>query len=479
MTVSSISAMVIALLAVLLFSPHEFLPWSASVHHWGDGLIAPIFASICLFCAAYLLPKPAHELPRRRDGIAIAIGLLFIVEPIVHVLALWWSTQQLSPSLAEAILPAPHTNSRDTWIMWAEILILAPCAEEWFFRGRLLPWLQSRLGTASSISITTLAFAAAHLQPLQALIAIPLGLLFAWLRLRGCGVTSCIIAHSAHNALFLLLGSQLISVPTLAPILVVSGLTCIALAWLHLSNDPTRWRHFLTAALVLMGTMTVLLVHPSLRRLQDSLWVNSAHHLCVVWRIENDDLLRRLDAHIRSGKLSPARRESLLNALESHPCQTIPRQRLLLATLDPLHFPQHIAENDAESVLEDLFFAPAGIRDSVARDIGRLYPDIFARLASHDSRVLQRWLPLPENADVGAQQLAITTNTLLHRALLNAWEKSYPGQVIEVLMRLPTESITMNDRRHLWLHYPFEAAIRIHALELSNPTRAHAYKPEL
>src|SRR5258707_1380485 len=59
---------------------------------------------------------------------------------------------------------------------------LVPVAEEWFFRGRLLPWLDEawrgrRWGRGAAVTLSTLAFAAAHGEPAQALFAVPLGLL--------------------------------------------------------------------------------------------------------------------------------------------------------------------------------------------------------------------------------------------------------------------------------------------------------------
>lgn len=469
----------LAVLVVVLLAPSDRLPWSRLVHTWGSGLAAPACASLMLVLAAWLLPRPTFAPTPRRDGVALALGFLLILEPVMHLAALWWSAQGPSPAVSEVIFPIasgrPATSLQ--WLMWFEVLVMAPIAEEWFFRGRLLPWLNERLGRMSGISITTLAFAVAHLQPMQAVLAVPLGLLLAWLRLRGGGVSGCIVAHSAHNLLFLALGPALIGLPTMASIMVVGGLVIVALAWLHLGGSASRWRPLMAMALVLVGTALVMLVQPWHRQVQDRWWVQAAHQLLVYWRIDNDELLARVDGRLRTGALNQARREALAAVVGTSPCQTWARQHVVLATLDPLGFANAVAEWDAQSVLEDLGFARGSAeRDRAVMVLGLRHPGAFARVVSGDPHLLRRWLPLPGMKGSAATQLAATAEPMHRRALLGVWERTFPGQVADVLLLLPPESVTMNDRRHLWVHYP-DAQQRIETVRRTDPRRAAAFGP--
>ncbi len=474
----TILGLTLAVLVVVALAPSERLPWSGLVHRFG-GIAAPIIASVVLLIAARLLPVPAAVAAPRRDGVAMALGLLLVIEPLMHLAALWWSAQRPSPAVADAILPATGAGrwSVAAWLMWFEVLVLAPIAEECFFRGRLLPYLNTRLGRVSGVSITTLAFAVAHLQPMQAVLAAPLGLLLAWLRLRGGSLAGCIAAHSAHNLLFVALGPALIGLPTLAPIMLVGGLVIVALAWLHLGGGVGHWRPVLAAALVVAGATGVHLIRPWYRQVQDRWWVEAAHLLIVSWRIDNDELLGRLDGRLRTGILTPARRQALADAVRHGHCQTIHRQHLVLATLDPIGWANEAEPREAESLLEDLACAKGGgSRDHAALALGLRFPEAFARIVSNEPQLLNRWLPIPGAAKQGAVQLAATTDPLQRRGLLSAWERANPGRVIEVLLLLRPDEVTANDRRHLWTRYP-DARRRLEALRATDPDRADAFGP--
>jgi hypothetical protein len=97
-------------------------------------------------------------------------------------------------------------------------------------------------------------------------------------------------------------------------------------------------------------------------------------------------------------------------------------------------------------------------------------------VVSNDPTWLNRWLPIRGALDQAAVQLAATTDPLQRRALLNAWEKACPGEVVEVLFRLPPEEVTVNDRRHLWVRYG-DARARLEKLRLTDPARADAFGP--
>ncbi|MBI3196250.1 MAG: CPBP family intramembrane metalloprotease [Rhodospirillales bacterium] len=78
---------------------------------------------------------------------------------------------------------------------------LAPLVEELVFRGLLYGWLESRWGPGLAFVVSSLAFAAAHVEPAHAFLVLPLGLLFGLLRWRTGSLWPSLVAHMANNGL--------------------------------------------------------------------------------------------------------------------------------------------------------------------------------------------------------------------------------------------------------------------------------------
>ncbi|MGE3244510.1 MAG: lysostaphin resistance A-like protein, partial [Pirellulales bacterium] len=83
--------------------------------------------------------------------------------------------------------------------MFIPMVILAPLAEEFFFRGLLLRDYLERYSIRKSVWATAIVFALFHLNPWQAAVALPLGLWFAWLVLRTGSLIPGVICHAVHN----------------------------------------------------------------------------------------------------------------------------------------------------------------------------------------------------------------------------------------------------------------------------------------
>jgi membrane protease YdiL (CAAX protease family) len=79
------------------------------------------------------------------------------------------------------------------------LAVLAPLVEELVFRGLLYGWLEGRWGSSVAFVVSSLAFAAAHLEPKHVVLVLPLGLLFGWLRRRSNSLAPSIIAHIVNN----------------------------------------------------------------------------------------------------------------------------------------------------------------------------------------------------------------------------------------------------------------------------------------
>jgi len=84
------------------------------------------------------------------------------------------------------------------------LVIVAPVTEELLFRGLILRGLLSRYRPAVAALLTSLLFAALHVNPWQFLSAFFLGIVLAWFYLRTGSVLVCVIGHAIANALMLL-----------------------------------------------------------------------------------------------------------------------------------------------------------------------------------------------------------------------------------------------------------------------------------
>lgn len=452
----------------------------------------PALVSLLLLLAVRLMPREERHpatLAARRDWTAFAVGLLLLTEPLLHLGLLAWSGIQPTPASRDAVFPVPvigQAAGRPWWAGALTILTLSlvvPVAEELFFRGRLLGWLVARwgarrFGTSAAVSLTTLAFAAAHGTPAQALVAVPLGLLLALIRLRTGEVGGCILAHACHNSLFLFLGPMLPGLPWAAPLLALGGTILLAATWMHHAPSAVRFRHVKALAAVALAAAVILATWPSYRRLQDVLWVSAAHQVVVQWRADNDVLLQRLDWQRRRGRLTPLRTGALYERLVAQPCQHQPggnpRQAQVLALLDPARLAAGQSAGTSYETLLDLADSRVAwpALAECARRIGHAHPDDLASVAVIAPIALVQWFPLAERRGECVAQLAASEGPY-RRRMLAALERAFPGRVADLILALPAERMSPLDRRHLFAHYG-DAAERLARLARSDPERARA-----
>ena len=83
----------------------------------------------------------------------------------------------------------------------AVMALLAPLVEEAVFRGLLYGWVAGRWGTTIAWLVSSILFAAAHVEPAHALLVLPLGLWFGWLRRRTDSLWPSLVAHMVNNGL--------------------------------------------------------------------------------------------------------------------------------------------------------------------------------------------------------------------------------------------------------------------------------------
>ena len=471
------AALLLAAVALAAAMPPQLAPWAAPLRSalptWWPAWTALLVLLLAL--AGRLLPVP-REGPPSHDHAGLTVGLLLMLEPLLHLTVLAVCATVVSRFASEALLPAAGSRPTPSVGFALRVLVfvvLVPVCEEYFFRGRLLPWLRARLGTVSAVSISACAFAVAHGDVVQAAVALPVGLLLGAMRAAGADLGACMLAHAVHNGLFLIGGAGLVALPWIGPVMAGAGALLTAFAWFyHLRPRPAPFGGFLIT--VLLAGACVLLALPAYRRLADRCWVAGTHRLLVAWLIPNEELFARLLAQERGGRLWAGRRDALVERLRARPCQTRPRQVTALALLDPAN-PEPAAGDDAFDQLAELATTakPSRANGEIARRLGGCWPDAFVAAASEYPEALPRWLPLPEQAAAAAGLLAATSDGHDRKQLLAALERSQPGRVADVLVTLPLAAITPLDARHLRLHYP-DVEARLAALAAYDARKARA-----
>jgi len=134
--------------------------------------------------------------------LALAIGL---IAPVAGA----WLTQWLAHG--HPVTQNIQQLGENTPLGWRIPLVLmvvslGPLVEELLFRGVLLSALRQRWGNALAVSLSSLAFALAHLPGLDwQVYALPalllLAVVLAWLRLRSGSIWPSVLAHGANNLL--------------------------------------------------------------------------------------------------------------------------------------------------------------------------------------------------------------------------------------------------------------------------------------
>lgn len=103
----------------------------------------------------------------------------------------------------EGMKQAVEIASRPAQLVVSLVVLagLAPIVEELAFRGLLYGWLAGRWGPGVAWFVSSVAFAAAHAELAHAVLVLPLGLLFGWLRWRTGSLWPSLVAHIANNGL--------------------------------------------------------------------------------------------------------------------------------------------------------------------------------------------------------------------------------------------------------------------------------------
>jgi membrane protease YdiL (CAAX protease family) len=134
-------------------------------------------------------------------GIPLAAGALVVVYIVFAPLSLLWP--EAIQSWLFDYIPASYSAEEPYPILanvmgLSSIVIMAPVAEEWFFRGLLLRRLTLKWGAVSGVVISSLAFGLLHTDIIGATI---FGIAMCALYARSGSLWPAAIAHAANNAI--------------------------------------------------------------------------------------------------------------------------------------------------------------------------------------------------------------------------------------------------------------------------------------
>lgn len=80
------------------------------------------------------------------------------------------------------------------------LIIVAPVAEEYYFRGWMLRGFLANYTTRKAVIVSATLFAIFHLNPWQAISAFPLGIVYAWLVIKTGSLIPSIVSHMVVNS---------------------------------------------------------------------------------------------------------------------------------------------------------------------------------------------------------------------------------------------------------------------------------------
>jgi membrane protease YdiL (CAAX protease family) len=165
-------------------------------------MLAIFFSSALVALAVAMAPMGRHALPAlgfRPAGFwPILLGTVGALIVSVAVTQLGIEPQGMKEAMKVVREPAQLLASL------AVMAILAPLVEEAVFRGLLYGWVAGRWGTIAAWIVSSILFAAAHVEPAHAILVLPLGLWFGWLRRRTDSLWPSLVAHMANNGVAVL-----------------------------------------------------------------------------------------------------------------------------------------------------------------------------------------------------------------------------------------------------------------------------------
>jgi len=128
----------------------------------------------------------------------LAVGLLLVAYTFNLVYALIMALLGVGPNLDLVNLVSELEHP---WLLALGAIVIAPLAEEIFFRGFVFAGLRERLGWVKAGLISAALFSLLHLQPVQIVPIFVLGFLFALIYEKSRSLWPAIAMHAAINTI--------------------------------------------------------------------------------------------------------------------------------------------------------------------------------------------------------------------------------------------------------------------------------------
>jgi len=138
--------------------------------------------------AAALLPLGAVL------GAALAIPASWLLERLTQR----WPPAEPGDQFAELLSSA---GTIQQWMIAAGVVVVGPLAEEALFRGALFGPLRKRYGRGAVIVVTSVLFAAVHMEPRRMVPIFAVGVIVGYLRSESGSLWPALAAHLGFNAL--------------------------------------------------------------------------------------------------------------------------------------------------------------------------------------------------------------------------------------------------------------------------------------
>jgi membrane protease YdiL (CAAX protease family) len=166
--------------------------------------------TIIAVAAAYVLPLGALLVPRAaRTRVAIrGAPVRFFIGAALVGASMWILDFALVQLLHRPGDAAPLERVVESAPLLPTILALAlapAIGEELVFRGLLARALGARLGLALAAPISAVAFSLFHVNPIQIVATLPLGVVLAILAIRADSVFPSMLAHACNNVMAILI----------------------------------------------------------------------------------------------------------------------------------------------------------------------------------------------------------------------------------------------------------------------------------
>ena len=127
--------------------------------------------------------------------VPVALVILNVVSlPIVKLVNATPEKQTVVTVIEKTVEPAKRV-----WFALAAIF-LAPAVEETIFRGIMYPYLKQRVGIPMAVTVTSVLFAAIHLNVVIFIPLVFLGCVLTWLYERTDSLLAPIVTHGVFNA---------------------------------------------------------------------------------------------------------------------------------------------------------------------------------------------------------------------------------------------------------------------------------------